>query len=76
MTKQEVIRDIEKKFPGQGFLSATQIGQYRGGVSRHAVSEITEGLDFIGSPKKKLYFVGDVAERIVDISHRMRTEAV
>lgn len=72
MTKQEVIQDIERKFPKQGFLSATQIGQYRADTSRWRVKDVTEGLDFIGTPKKPMYFVGDIAQRIIEISQKNR----
>lgn len=65
MTKQELIRDMDKKFNQVGLLNITQIAKYRN-MGRKATSKFLQGLEYTTDGKCKLYFVGDIAQRILD----------
>ena len=69
MTKQELIRDMERKFPGCGLLSTVQVAQYRG-VSRWRAQAFLQGMEHAGYERKRLYFVGDVADKILEERRR------
>lgn len=63
MNRQELIRDMKKE--NGSFINITQLAKYMN-VSRDKVrAEIVNGLDYYPSGRKKMYFVNDVADRIL-----------
>ena len=65
MTKQELIRDLKKE-TGSSFVTISGIARYMG-MGRDTVrNEITAGLEYIESGRSKSYFVGDIAQRIIE----------
>ena len=69
MDKQTIVRNMQQSNGGAGFLSVKQIAAYRG-EHINTTTKFLEGLEYTTEGKKKLYFVGDVAERI--LNHRVR----
>jgi len=69
MDKQTLIRNMQQSCGGAGFLSVKQIAAYRG-EHVNTTTKFLKGMEYVSEGKKKLYFVGDVAERILE--HRVR----
>lgn len=67
MDKQTLIRDMKQSFNGAGLLTPTQIALYVG-LKWEATRRFLEGIEYASQGKKKLHFVGDVAQRILDRS--------
>ena len=65
MDKQSLIRDMKQTFEGAGLLTPTQIAKWRG-MKWEATNKFLDGLEYTTQGKKKLYFVGDIAQRMID----------
>lgn len=63
MTKTEIRKSLATA-AGSEFPTISEISRYMG-VSRQSVRNLLDGLDFFQQGKRKRYFVGDVADRIM-----------
>lgn len=63
MTKQKLIKDMEKK-TGSSFITITEICKYLGLSNQHRVK--TTFLADLDRVNGKLYFIPDVAEKIME----------
>jgi len=68
MNKQELMRAMTQANNGAGLLTIKQIAQFRG-EHINTTAKFLKGLEYLPSGKKKLYYVGDVANRILE--HRV-----
>lgn len=68
MDKQKLVRSMQQSAGGAGLLTVTQIAAFRG-EHVNSTTKFLEGLEYTTTGKKKLYFVGDVADRILE--HRV-----
>lgn len=66
MTKTELARSIEQAV-GSHFINISQMAAYMGTGRDYVRANIVNGLDYISTGKNKMYFVGDVAERIIKL---------
>lgn len=66
MKKAELIRSIEQS-AGSHFVNISQMATYIGTGRDYIRANIVNGLDYISTGKNKMYFVGDVAERIIKL---------
>jgi hypothetical protein len=65
MERQELIRAMQQANNGAGLLTIKQIAQFRG-EHINTTAKFLKGLEYLPSGKKKLYYVGDVASRIME----------
>ena len=64
MKKQEIIKDIKSTFGGKGFLTMGEIAQYTDrGIND--VKRYMNGYEYQTKGKAKLFYIGDVAERML-----------
>lgn len=61
MNKQDIVKSLRKQANGADFVTKAQVSRTLG-IDRHTAARYLEGLDRIDG---KLYFVGDVAARIL-----------
>ena len=65
MDKQSLMRAMQQSNDGAGLLTVTQIARFRG-EHVNSTTKFLKGMDFTTEGKKKLYFVGDVASRMIE----------
>lgn len=65
MDKQTLVKSMEKHTGGVAFINQTQLAKYLG-QSRGSIPEMVSGLDYLENHREKLYFVPDVAGRLMD----------
>ena len=64
MTKRDVINDLHTITGGCGFISQNKLRKWYG-QSFSALKELLRGVDYVQKSRKKLYYVGDVAEAVM-----------
>lgn len=68
MDKQSLMRAMTQANDGAALLTVAQIAKFRG-EHANTTSRFLKGLEYTTEGKKRLYFVGDVANRILE--HRV-----
>ena len=63
MTKQDVKRSIEERYGA--FVNVGEVAEYLG-VDRGTARGFLHGLSFIPNGREKKYFIGDVAQRLME----------
>lgn len=64
MKKQELVRDMKQETESS-FINVTEIAKYLHS-GRDAARTLVAGLEYYSSGRCKRYYVGDVADRILD----------
>lgn len=62
MTKGDVVKDIKKEYGS--FVNLSNVAEYLR-CGRDSARALVDGLDYYNSGRAKLYFAGDVADRIM-----------
>lgn len=62
MDKQTLVRDMKKEVGN--FPTTSDLARYMG-KSRVSIRELVKGLEYLPDGRAKKYFVGDVADRIL-----------
>lgn len=63
MTKKEIKRDLQRNYPGRGFVNKSEIGKYLG-MGDDRVTCILRGVPNIKNGRSYRYAIDDVAEKI------------
>ena len=63
MDRQELMRDMKRTYD-KSMISTSQIRDFMG-ISWERADAMMAGADFIPSGRAKMYFIGDVADRIM-----------
>lgn len=64
MDKQTLKRQLQQT-AGKEFLNVTEVARAIG-IGRATARELLRGLDYVSMGKNKLYFIPDVAERLIE----------
>ncbi|MBK5254212.1 MAG: hypothetical protein JJE03_07135 [Peptostreptococcaceae bacterium] len=67
MTKLEIIKDLERKYPRKGYLTLQEIADYRGeDRSNENLKTFVRGMQYKKEGTKKKWFVGDIADHLMN----------
>ena len=69
MKKTDLIRSIEQT-TGCSFINISQLAKYMGTGRDYVRANIVNGLDYVSTGKNKMYFVNDVAQRLIELKNR------
>jgi|GEM_PF-4072701 len=68
MDKQTLIRRIQSTSTGKGMINIKEIAAFSGcDPDSDCRKQITAGMDYISNGREKLFFVDDVAQRMLDL---------
>lgn len=68
MEKQTLIRRIQSTASGSGMINIKEIAAFNGcDPDSDCRKKITGGLDYISNGREKLFFVDDIAQRMLEL---------